>query len=147
MAVEQLGAGQGASRATAGSAAEAVSPAALASSDSSRAFRLVGGVECHGRPVEAMSFAVELPPMLQAKLIPAAVAAVAAEPGQPGQQGVSCSVQGAQVVAEAVRVEVCGRDVFLGAPGCLELRVLLPFVANVQVSLGLGCCLLWPMYR
>ncbi|KAF5828217.1 pre-RNA processing PIH1/Nop17-domain-containing protein [Dunaliella salina] len=90
-------------------------------------FKLLGKVECHGRPVQSMSFAAELPPCLQQ--------APTLHPSQQQQQQVSGSgwtLQGLQAVAGAVRVEVCGRDVFLGHPGYQELQVPLPFAASSQ---------------
>uniref|UniRef100_A0A7S3QZ36 PIH1 N-terminal domain-containing protein n=1 Tax=Dunaliella tertiolecta TaxID=3047 RepID=A0A7S3QZ36_DUNTE len=92
-------------------------------------FKLLGGVECHGRPVESISFSVELPPCLQQappQHLPQE------QQQQQHESGSGWTLQGAQAVAGAVRVEVCGRDVFLGYPGCQELRVPLPFAASTQ---------------
>lgn len=118
--------GQAASSSGRGGGAASSTGSAVASA--ATAFKLVGSVECHGRPVEAMSLSVALPPVLQQQL--------KQQSNQQQQQGagVSWNMGALQTVGKAVRLDVCGRDVFVGAPGCQELRVPLPFAGSVQVS-------------
>lgn len=95
---------------------------------SGSALRLVGGVECHGRPVDAMSFHVELPATVLRQQQP---------PTAPTpQQG--WSFEALHSLAGVVRVEVCGRNVFVSAPGTQELKVGLPFAAEEQVGAGVA---------
>jgi len=124
--------GSSSSSTQAGTAGATARAAAGAASSSGRqaggeagapAFRLLGSWQTQGKPVESVSVEVEVPSTLAEQLRGAS---------QSPETGPASPSGSPQAALQALRVDVCGMRVYVGAPGCSELCITLPFAVKSQ---------------